>query len=422
VSNLPPNPYDRTKIVEPPIENPDRAVVQGSGKDFVVTFTDTVETPGAEDQVLSRTGKWVTVGTAGLTPWGGIVGDIEDQADLMAMFDTKADISDLHPVAFSGNYNQLINKPPLGTVSPINLNGDTSQVLHGDGQWRFPTDVYATWGSISGDINAQADLMALLNAKAPNLSPVFTGIPRAPTPSVDDNSDRIATTGWFFGQAFNGLPEMDGVGSSGDSTRWARGNHRHPGDTTKIGDAPNDGQQYARQSLNWTVVTGGGGGGGGFTNGETEPVTKALGDRWYVPSTGRLYTWVNDGDSTQWVELPAGSFSAALIYDVGGGCTGVPTASLVLMRYPFPRAATFPAGLTSSKGVVATAATAQTDFNLLKNGVSFGTMRFAVAGTVATFIAVSATSFAVGDVLTVVAPASPDATLANIGFTLAGTR
>ena len=30
----------------------------------------------------------------------------------------------------------------------------------------------------------------------------------------------------------------------------------------KIGEAPNDGQQYARQSLGWSVVTGGGGGGG----------------------------------------------------------------------------------------------------------------------------------------------------------------
>jgi len=144
-----------------------------------------------------------------------------------------------------------------------------------------------------------------------------------------------------------------------------------------------------------------------------------LGDRWYVPSTARLYTYVNDGTSSQWAELPGAALQS---YDLGGGCTGAPTASLVLMRYPFPRAASFPAGLTNSKGVAATAATAQTDFNLLKNGVSFGSMRFAAAGTVATFIAASATSFAVGDVLTVTAPGTPDASLANIGFTLAGTR
>lgn len=121
------------------------------------------------------------------------------------------------------------------------------------------------------------------------------------------------------------------------------------------------------------------------------------------------YSWEAVGSSVQ-------------LYDLGGGCTGVPGASLVLMRYPFPRAAFLPSGLINSQGVAATAATAQTDFSILKNGVSFGTMRFAAAGTAASFIAASQASFAAGDVLTVVAPATPDSTLANIGFALAGTR
>jgi hypothetical protein len=94
----------------------------------------------------------------------------------------------------------------------------------------------------------------------------------------------------------------------------------------------------------------------------------------------------------------------------------------VLARYPFPRTVVFPAGLTNSQGVAGTAATAQTDFDIKKNGSSVGTMRFAAAGTTASFIMASQTSFAAGDILTLVAPASPDATLANIGFALAGTR
>jgi len=109
-------------------------------------------------------------------------------------------------------------------------------------------------------------------------------------------------------------------------------------------------------------------------------------------------------------------------YDIGGSYSGAPTASVVLMRYPLPRAVTFPAGLAPSQGVAAVAATAQTDFDILKNGSSFGTMRFAAAGTVASFIAASPATFAAGDILTVVAPASPDATLADIGFALSGTR
>jgi len=109
-------------------------------------------------------------------------------------------------------------------------------------------------------------------------------------------------------------------------------------------------------------------------------------------------------------------------YDVGGSYNGAPTASLIMLRYPFPRQVIFPASLTGSQGVAGTAATAQTDFDLKKNGSSVGTMRFAAAGTVASFIMASQTTFAAGDVLTVVAPASPDATLANLGFSLAGTR
>lgn len=109
-------------------------------------------------------------------------------------------------------------------------------------------------------------------------------------------------------------------------------------------------------------------------------------------------------------------------YDVGGSYNGAPTASLVMLRYPFPRQVIFPSGLTGSQGVAGVAATAQTDFDLKKNGSSVGTMRFAAAATTASFIMASQTTFAAGDVLTVVAPASPDATLANLGFSLAGTR
>lgn len=141
-------------------------------------------------------------------------------------------------------------------------------------------------------------------------------------------------------------------------------------------------------------------------------------------------------NATVWVRLAAGTAGQFLKtlgaganpawtsepYDVGGACAGVPAASLVIVRYPTPRAVVFPASLTSSQGAAAVAATAQTDFDILKNGVSFGTMRFAAAGTVATFISAAGATFAAGDVLTIVSPASPDATLADIGFSLAGTR
>jgi hypothetical protein len=78
--------------------------------------------------------------------------------------------------------------------------------------------------------------------------------------------------------------------------------------------------------------------------------------------------------------------------------------------------------LTNSSVEAETAATAQTDFDILKNDISFGTIRFAISGTVATFVSVTAQTFVQGDRLEITAPGTPDVTLADIYFTIAGTR
>lgn len=51
---------------------------------------------------------------------------------------------------------------------------------------------------------------------------------------------------------------------------------------------------------------------------------------------------------------------------------------------------------------------------------SFATLLFAAAVDTATFIATADIVLEGGDLLSVVAPAAPDATLADSGFTLAG--
>lgn len=112
----------------------------------------------------------------------------------------------------------------------------------------------------------------------------------------------------------------------------------------------------------------------------------------------------------------------AVPYDIGGTWNGVTTNGLVLIRVPVARAITFPSGMTGSNLIAETAATAQTVFSLKKNGVEFGTATFAASGTSATFAAASETSFAAGDILTVVAPATADATLADLGWAIVGSR
>ena len=138
------------------------------------------------------------------------------------------------------------------------------------------------------------------------------------------------------------------------------------------------------------------------------------------PSVNDIYTangssWKWNGES--WVGVPATNYIFT-----SGIYVGTLPANQVLIDNPMAAACTFPVSLAGSAGTLNTAASAQTDFDIQKNGVSFATMRFAAAGTVASFIAASSVSFAIGDILTVVAPASPDATAATPGFTLTATR
>lgn len=113
----------------------------------------------------------------------------------------------------------------------------------------------------------------------------------------------------------------------------------------------------------------------------------------------------------------------AQTYQLAPGYNGKPTASQVIFRYAFPMGAAvmFPAGLTGSSGSAGTAATGSTVFSLKKDGVEFATMTFAAGATTPTFSAATETYFGEYDVLTVVAPASPDSTLANFSYTLIAT-
>jgi hypothetical protein len=112
----------------------------------------------------------------------------------------------------------------------------------------------------------------------------------------------------------------------------------------------------------------------------------------------------------------------AKTYDFHGFVPGKPTASATLLFVRAGRAFTLPAGLTGSQFKAKTAATASTTITLYKNGAAFGTLVWAAGGVTPTVTAASATSFAAGDELTVVAPATQDTTLADVALTLLGSQ
>ena len=117
-----------------------------------------------------------------------------------------------------------------------------------------------------------------------------------------------------------------------------------------------------------------------------------------------------------------GSGKASVATTVSGSYTGPTTANLVVQRYVFAGIIIFPAGLTGSQGTAGVVATATTTYSIKKNGANVGTMVFAAGATTATFSMPSATTFMAGDILTVVAPAVPDATLANLAWTFVGSQ
>lgn len=108
-------------------------------------------------------------------------------------------------------------------------------------------------------------------------------------------------------------------------------------------------------------------------------------------------------------------------YDIGFQILGKPDASAVVGRFIAVRAYKLAAAFAGAYAKSGVAATASTILLVKKNGTQVGTVTFAAAGTTGTFAAATETSFAVGDVLTVTAPASQDATFADAEITFPTT-
>lgn len=110
-------------------------------------------------------------------------------------------------------------------------------------------------------------------------------------------------------------------------------------------------------------------------------------------------------------------------FDVHAFYPGVPSASAIVLRVPVARAVAFANNFSGSYARASVAATGSTVFDVQKNGVSIGSITFAAGATSGTFTTSgTGVSFAAGDILLIVGPNTADATLANVGIVLAGTR
>jgi hypothetical protein len=106
-------------------------------------------------------------------------------------------------------------------------------------------------------------------------------------------------------------------------------------------------------------------------------------------------------------------------YDIGIFLQGYFVASQLLILMPLERQVRFAANFYPSVAACGVNPTGTVIFTIYKNGASVGTVSIAPTGS-ATFSS-AGTVFNTGDVLTVTAPSSTDATLQNVGILLSGT-
>jgi len=125
-------------------------------------------------------------------------------------------------------------------------------------------------------------------------------------------------------------------------------------------------------------------------------------------------------NGTTWVS----SARAAIPYDVAGMVAGKPPASAKVFYFKATRAFTLSATAADHVFTAATGATGTSTFTVYKNALQILTATFASGGAspqVATISAITNNTIAVGDVISVVAPASEDGTLADVYWTLSGS-
>lgn len=98
-----------------------------------------------------------------------------------------------------------------------------------------------------------------------------------------------------------------------------------------------------------------------------------------------------------------------------------PGADAQLVRWVMTEAVTFPALFAGAQLGIGVSATAETTYSIEKNGAEVGTIVVATDdGVTYTSTASAAVAFAVGDVLTIEAQVSADATLADVSISLMG--
>lgn len=200
------------------------------------------------------------------TSWGRISGNINNQTDLQAEFQTKADVSSLSTVATTGLYSDLTGTPNLATVATSGAYSDLTgtpnlATVATSGSYADLTNkpnlaTVATTGSYS-DLSNKPNLATVATSGSYN---DLSNKPSIPTKTSDLTNDSnfvastslsaVATTGDY--SDLSGTPNLATVATSGSYTDLTN----KPSIPTKTSDLTNDSNFVASTSLATVATTG----------------------------------------------------------------------------------------------------------------------------------------------------------------------
>ena len=109
-------------------------------------------------------------------------------------------------------------------------------------------------------------------------------------------------------------------------------------------------------------------------------------------------------------------------YDIGFSYPGSPTGSLEVLKFVAVRAIDFADDFAGSQGHVGTNPASTATFDVKKNGSSIGSIQVSTSGVFTFATTGGAVSLSAGDRISIQAPSPADASMADIGIVLKGTR